>query len=65
MTVAIPPERNGWLRVERALAGGFFVAGHRCDQCGDTNLDAATRECLTCAHPDDPCSRAYLEGLDR
>ncbi|GAA2347433.1 hypothetical protein [Dactylosporangium salmoneum] len=41
---------------------GFLVTGHWCDRCGDTNYDPATRECLTCTFPDDPCSRTYLEG---
>jgi hypothetical protein len=40
---------------------GFLVLGDWCDRCGDTNFDEATRVCLTCTYPDDPCSRAFLE----
>lgn len=41
---------------------GFLVLDAWCDRCGDTNYDEATRVCLTCTFPDDPCSRAYLEA---
>jgi ribosomal protein L37E len=40
---------------------GFLVLGDYCHRCGDTNYDPQTRECQTCADPEHPCSRAYLE----
>jgi hypothetical protein len=41
---------------------GYLVVGEHCDRCGDTNYDPDTRVCLTCTYPDDPSSRAYLDG---
>jgi hypothetical protein len=32
-----------------------------CPRCGDQNWDD-TRMCLTCTHPDDPCSVAYHQA---
>jgi hypothetical protein len=41
---------------------GFFVGGEWCGRCGDQNYDPATKLCLTCTYPNDPCSRAYLDA---
>jgi hypothetical protein len=41
---------------------GFYVDGAWCGHCGDVNYDEETRLCLTCAYPDDPSSRAYLDA---
>jgi len=39
---------------------GFLVdSDGRCYRCGDVNSEDGT--CLTCTHPDDPCSRVFIE----
>ncbi|WP_020525850.1 hypothetical protein [Catelliglobosispora koreensis] len=32
-----------------------------CKRCGDCNYDENTLICITCTHPDDPSSKAYLD----
>lgn len=67
MTAEIQAQVAGLPPSPAVLEGVAFrpVVGGWCDRCGDINYDAATRACLTCMYPDDPCSRAYLEGSRR